>query len=405
GSIQAGDTVWLAGGSYSAPLTIQASGSPGSPVTVLRARSTDSAAASAAGWNSSFDSQVAFSGSNWPFLSIPAGHDITVDGRVASGILLQIPSSGGNASQGAQNGNVANVTISNVEIIGPSATSGLSWGRYGFNWAPSSNTVTNVTFDHCIVHQLCEAFRASNWNGVVIQYCTIHDLTTDNVDHDDICYSYPGQNVTWRYNTFYNSPDDGLFFEFGGATNYYFYGNVFYSCTYSMITFKTGSSYGPVFIYNNVFAGRDPSQSYAYIQAQGSVASTTQCYNNVFFNATNGIENQNAVNTDYNAYYPATVNGYSWPSGSEPHSFALGTNPFISSTTGNFHLTAAGAAALQKGLPLTTNGFINKDMDGNTRGGSGGWTIGAYQYSSGSSTQQPTPTPPPPPTGLRIAGS
>ncbi|MBV9998635.1 MAG: hypothetical protein JO015_05925, partial [Verrucomicrobia bacterium] len=26
GSIQAGDTVWLAGGSYSAPLTIQASG-------------------------------------------------------------------------------------------------------------------------------------------------------------------------------------------------------------------------------------------------------------------------------------------------------------------------------------------------------------------------------------------
>ncbi|MBW0000520.1 MAG: hypothetical protein JO015_15585, partial [Verrucomicrobia bacterium] len=401
GSIQAGDTVWLAGGSYSAPLTIQASGSPGSPVTVLRARSTDSAAASAAGWNSSFDSQVAFSGSNWPFLSIPAGHDITVDGRVASGILLQIPSTGGYASQGAQNGNVADVTISNVEIIGPAATSGLSWARYGFTWAPSSNTVTNVTFDHCIVHQICEAFRASNWNGVVIQYCTIYDVTSDNIDHDDIIYSYPSQNLTWRYNTIYNSPNDGLFFEWGGAVNLYFYGNVFYNAVYSMIQTKAPGNYGPIYVYNNVFAGVDSNWNYGWISFGGTTDPNTQVYNNVFFNSSNTSNAGGPVHSDYNAYYPAIVNGFSWPS-NEPHSLALIADPFVNSAQGDFHLTAAGAAALQNGLPLATDGFINKDMDGNTRGSSGGWTIGAYQYSSGSPAPQPTPLPP---TNLQITSS
>lgn len=56
-------------------------------------------------------------------------------------------------------------------------------------------------------------------------------------------------------------------------------------------------------------------------------------------------------------------------------------------------------------MALTTDGFINKDLDGNTRTS---WTIGAYQMGSGSGptptpNQSPTASPTPTPTATPTA--
>jgi hypothetical protein len=379
-SVHAGDTIWLAGGHYFDPLIIRSSGTVGHPINIWRARSTDPIATTASGWSASFDSQVIVEARFWPLLSIPNGNDLTIDGRTDSGILIRIPDTGGSASMAAQEGNVVNVFISHLEVIGPSATKGLSAGRYGFNWAPSSDktVISGITFDHCIIHQLCEAFRASDWNGVTIQYCAIYDTTLDDIDHNDIIYSYPTRNVVFRYNTFYNSPSDGIFFEFGGATNFYYYGNVFFNSVYAMIQTKSPGDYGPLYIYNNVFMGQDANRKFAWISFQGRTSPETEVYNNIFFNCQNQSDAGGSVRSDYNAYYPAKVNGSLWPS-NETHSFVLPADPFVDSANGNFHLTKTGAAVLAKGVALVADSFINKDSDGNTRAPRG-WHIGAYQY-------------------------
>ena len=52
-------------------------------------------------------------------------------------------------------------------------------------------------------------------------------------------------------------------------------------------------------------------------------------------------------------------------------------------------------------MALTSDGFINKDPDGNTRGSNGTWDLGAYGYASGATatpTPAPTATPTPAPT-------
>jgi hypothetical protein len=236
----------------------------------------------------------------------------------------------------------------------------------------------------------CEALRGCNWDGVVIERCTISDTSTDNIDHSDIIYSYPSKNVTFRYNNIFNSPEDGMFHEFGGAVNFEFYGNIFWNTKWHMIFFKTPGTYGPFKFYNNVFAGRDSDQNHGYISNGGStIAAGSEIRNNVFLNSTNNFGGI----SDYNYYVPTRVNGYDAPK--EPHSFTGSTNPFVNSGAGDFHLTKAGADLLaNKGQALGAE--YNTDADGNTRGSGGGWDIGVYE--SGGTAPTPTPEPTATPT-------
>ncbi len=387
-SVKPGDTVWLAGGSYGGSLTTGASGASGSPINILRVRASDPVPAAASGWDPSFDSQVKLSSIN-----VPGQSWVTISGRIKSGILITVGSSGGNGMTGATSGSIANISVSYVEFFGPPNKTGLSQGRYGINIAPSTNTVTNLLIDHCWIHQWCEALRCSNWNGVIIQYSIISDTDTDNIDHADVIYNYPNKNVTWRYNSIFNSPVDGMFFEYGGAVNFQFYGNVYWSSSNHLIFFKPPGTYGPVFIYNNVFAAPNAS-NYAYISTGGStIAAGSSIKNNVFLNTTNDFGSI----SDYNAYSPATVNGYAAPK--EAHGFTFTDSVFVNPAAGDFHLTAAGAKILgNKGLALTSDGFVNKDTDGTVRGGDGSWDIGAYEFGS---TGDPLPGAP---SGLRITG-
>jgi hypothetical protein len=231
-------------------------------------------------------------------------------------------------------------------------------------------------------------------------------VPSDPTQHPDVLYCYPSPNMVWRYNFIINSETDGVFFEFGGASNFYFYGNVYYSTTNHMIAFKqnTSPAYGPFFIFNNTFqAPATGSYQYGYLTAYSSTLATgSKVYNNIFYNVMNSLSGKAGVTSDYNAYNYTSLGGSGWPSG-EAHSFTFSANPFLSlppytepvATIGNFHLAPATQAIFQRGIALAQDGYINKDMDGNTRGAHGVWYVGAYEYGSSSSTPTPTPTPTP----------
>jgi hypothetical protein len=411
-SVSCGDTVWLAGGTYTTALNIGVTKNctASAVINVNRVLGTDSVPVAAAGWSSSYDSQVIL-----PNISVvgPAAY-ITINGRKwqgsvvgSGGIKVLIPGSSGDGIDASNNGDggpaIDHITWSYVEVYGPSCvTSGscTGGGVVGVNVAPYCSTAnrTNLLFDHMNVHQTGEAFRGCGWGNSTIQYSLIYDTNNDGQQHEDLLYTNPPyENVTWRYNQIFMSPNDGIFFEgTGGDANFEFYGNVVYHSGGELMVFKseTSGTYGPVYIYNNVFENDGTFGDYqpGWLDFTGPMASGSTVQNNVF-------ENVSAVSTvpngDYNAW--STSAGKS-DSGS--HSFtynpgALGASTmFISESSGNpiaanFHLTAAGAAAFAKGVTLTAP--YNQDADGNTRGTGGVWYIGAYQYQSAA---------PAPPTSL-----
>jgi hypothetical protein len=409
GIVSAGDTIWMAGGSYTGSnvLTLTSSGTKGSPILVKRVLSGDSVPTSASGWSSSYDSQVVLdqSTSGGQNLTLSNVSYVTVDGRVASGILMIGSNSGGSMSK--DSGTITGFTLTNCELVGPASQSALTSAPYGLNWA--FGTMNNCTVDHCQIHQMCNSFREGGWNNFVVQYCSIHDLYLCNFDHNDICYTYDNNtsNVIWRYNTVYNSPSDGWMFESGSTIkNWYWYGNVIYNCVYSIIQLKGGSyggsgpnaSYNGIYLYNNVFGGTDAGDNFAYINFLDGTAGTmvnVAVQNNVFYNCENEGTGMPGVNSGFNAYFPSTVSGVGWPRG-EQGSIVLSQSAFVSASTGNFAVTPAGASSLSNGTALATDGFINTDMSGATRGNP--WTIGAYQGSGPGPSPTPTITPVPSPT-------
>src|SRR6266446_3602511 len=91
-SVAAGDTVWLAGGTYTTQIAPTKSGTSANLIYIKRPRTTDSIPTGAPGWLAAFDSQVIIA----PVVQIPLiwtgangeGSYLYFDGRVDSGIRL-----------------------------------------------------------------------------------------------------------------------------------------------------------------------------------------------------------------------------------------------------------------------------------------------------------------------------
>jgi hypothetical protein len=420
-SVSCGDTVWIAGGIYATDLSVSKSCTSGAVLNIEKVLSMDSVPTSAAGWNSSYDSQVIL-----PNISVPGpAAYITINGREAIpyyGIQVLIPGTSGDGIDASNNGDsgpaIDHITWTYIEVYGPACvTSGTCTGQgvIGVNVMPYSSTAnrTNLLFDHMSVHRTGESFRGCGWGTSTVQYSLIYDTNNDGQQHEDTLYSNPPYvNVTWRYNNIFMSPNDGMFFEYSGSdTNLEIYGNIFYHSGGSLMTFKQESSgrYGPVYIYNNLFENDGKFGDYqpGWLDFTGPMASGSTVANNIF-------ENIGAVSTvpngDYNAWSTSVGKG-----DSGTHSFTynpgtLGASvEFVNESPGNplaadFHLTATGAAAFaNKGEALAAP--YNMDMDGNTRGADGSWDVGAYEYSDSGPTPTPTPTLTPAPAISRFSAS
>jgi len=400
-SIACGDTIWLAGGKYTTAIkeNVALNCTAATPITVNRVTTTDSAATTVAGWSTSFDSQVIL-----PNISVsgPAAY-ITFDGRKwqggtvgNGGIQVLIPGSSGDGIDASNTGSsgpaIDHIYWKYVEVYGPSCvTSGscTGGGVIGVNIMPYCSTAnrTNLLFDHVSIHRTGEAFRGCGWGDSTIQYGLIYDTNNDGQQHEDLLYSNPPyNNVTWRYNQIFMSPNDGIFFEYaGGASNFAFYGNVVYHSGGELIVFKPESngSYGPVYIYNNVFENDGQFGDYqpGWLDFSGPMVGG-EVANNVF-------ENITTVGTPPNASH----NAYSVSSASDKGTGTVTYSPgslgastmFVNESPGNpiaanFHLTPTGATTFANGKTLAAP--YNQDPDGKTRGSDGKWYIGAYQYSS-----------------------
>ena len=356
-SVQPGDTVWLAGGDYGSMISFGKSGTASLPISIRRAVSIDTVPTSAAGWSSSFDSTVNFVSSSWATSS----SYVTLDGRSDYGITID--------STGLSHGNTAlqfnysnGIQLMHVEMKGP------GWGPYGGNgvWFIAGS---NELLSHVMIDGVIQQVSLNGTSNVVIEYSTFANCgpgTTN--DHPDILYGNPSQ-LTYRYNTIKNVYSEAVFFDEGGSSGMYFYGNIFDvgpNGNGAALETKQGFTWGDFHIFNNTFKGWDEA-----VYLRGTSTAANEIYNNLFWNTEPSIESGVSVASDYNGYSRGVPSG-------EAHSYSSTANPFVSDSAGDFHLVS-GALPINKGKPLTADGFINKDGDGYTHGADGAWDIGAYE--------------------------
>jgi len=379
-TLACGDTVWIAGGTYTTSLTPNKTCTSSAVLTINRVLSTDAVPVAAAGWSSGFDSQVVISNAS---INLAAGSYITINGRIGSvagnnfGISVKCTSSSGcDGVDGAGSGNLSNITLQYIELYGPPCVMAQSCsgsGASGLNIAPGSNTVNYLLFDHGWIHQYGETIRTSNWNNCTIQYSAISNTHNDGQQHEDIIFSYPITNFTFRYNAIWGSPNDGMFF-YGNETNTRIYGNVYYHSGAALITFYEGFTHN-VYIYNNVFQNDGTFGDYqpGWLDFSGNM--TGEIANNVWENVN---KDGNCPICDHNAYNLSGNN--TGETGSFMYTPGTEFVSVVSSnqTAANFRLTAAGATTFGQGISLPAP--YNVDPDGNIRGANGAWDVGAFQY-------------------------
>lgn len=388
-SVSAGDTLYFAGGAYAAAIQWGKSGTTGNPITLKRVQSSDSAATSAAGWDSSFDSQVVimntnasantFSGLKW---AGGLGSYVIVDGRITNGWKFSTVDQTDTAYWQAPieiwiSTTATNIVLTNLEFTTfsncPSGCKFINASTGIYCGTGSFQSITNVVVTHCSFHDMVQAIQTGTaWQDWTIEYCgfwNTYPLTPDSfpIQHDNIVWAAQATNVVFRYNQIWNWATEGLLLTSTsgntGNGRWDIYDNVWHDGTVagtSRVMENGTATNGPIYFYNNTIANTGFG-----IRDSGSVlwVSGSQGRNNIYWNISSTVTT--LPDNDYD--FISTSN-------SETHG-QTGPNPFMGGTDYRLKL---GATAIDTGTALGSP--YDVDFLGITRPQGPAWDIGAYEF-------------------------
>lgn len=406
-TVACGDTVWIAGGTYTTSLSINKTCTSPSQLAINRVLATDAVPVAAAGWNAAFDSQVIISNAE---ILLHGGAFYTISGRIGTsagndlGIAIRCTGANGcNAFDGADTSTLDHITVDHVEMFGPTCvTAGTcSAGADGFNIAPSVHAVSNIIVQYSWIHRFSELIRCALWSNSTIQYSQLDTTAQTPAEHEDVIFSYDETNFTFRYNRVFLSPNDGIFFD-GNCSNCQFYGNAYWASGGALLTFFTGFSVTTTII-NNTFSSDHVNGDFLcpgncpWMYFQSTPSSGSIIKNNIFDHIVfSGSAGTGAI--DYNAYSADSgkqdtgTHSFTYTSSYTANTQFVNVSPSTPSA-GNYHLTTVGAgnglATFQGKADTTVGSQFLTDMDGNVC--SVNCNVGAFQP-SGSSPSASTPT-------------
>jgi hypothetical protein len=400
-SLSAGDTVWLAGGTYATPLVFKKNG-----ITVKRATSQDTPATSAAGWNaSSFDKQAVMpSNVSLNGGGIGAGQgfsNIALDGSVQDGILIN-HSGSSSAEAGIYFGDygaMSSITLKYIRINAP--TNIASPSGTGINVSlpyqrQGDPPITNILMNHVTVDGLVVGIMFTAVKDVVVEYSQILNsvwapgCTPSTCEHTDWVFFWGGgnysSNVTFRYNRFYNMWSQGVFYNTSSGdpqwfSNFLFTGNTFDGLYGGHCIWPDGNGLNVI---NNTFYRCSYGVGYGRsMDAAGAIIE-----NNIFYDAN---EDPYDATDDYNGFYnaangPTCGSNCGTPAPTEAHGVTLSADSLLSPSTGDFHVSASTGPSYARGKGANLTSLCGNwpslciDPDGTQRPASGAWDIGAYQY-------------------------
>jgi hypothetical protein len=390
-SVSPGDTIWLAGGSYTHRLTIGASGSPQAPIHIKRVLSTDSVPVAAAGWNAAYDAQVVITydanGIMWSSSAATGlGSYVTIDGRVDAGIQVVLPYNASEPDWSAGciwigTPSVTNITLQHIDLKGECGSTACTRGNdtkvlHIYN---GSNPPAHLTVRHCRLHGSVDQIMMVGLNGGLFEYNKLYDnLTINSATYHPgtiacrICHD----TIIYRYNEHYNLSAEGIML---GASSgdvgctWKIYGNVDHHGSGSKRFVEVQYTSPTVYAYNNTIV--DQAMGFRVPTGMGgSLGPGSSIQNNILYNVTAPFAEGTDGFHDYNAVSGANP---------ETHGVAnLPSDAFIDYPNGNYRIAATVGTGYPRNQGTALGAEYNSDMDGNLRGSDGAWDMGAYEYTA-----------------------
>jgi hypothetical protein len=387
--VSCGDTIWVAGGTYTGTLTLNKNCNSGSRLYIRRARSDATECTGAAGWSSSYDATINHTGTgSSTAIKVLAGTSanyVNVSGRTTAsggnnGWYLNFTATGGNAPSGFDFENGATSIVGNtfeyMDVQGPGNVTYPGGGR-GVDLTPYQATCSGNTFSHMKIWDWESGAYGCYCDGTTWEYITMYNIMAQNWSQyhpNGIYHCGSENNITIRYSNFHgetNQCGEGIFSN--GGDGWKIYGNVFYNLndgTKKAIQLREGSNTN-LKIFNNTF---DNVANPLYLSG-GTCGSGAETRNNLYYQA-------GAISCG------TTSNGVT----------AGSTSVWVNRTSHNYNIVSTTGAGYPRNAGTNLSTYFTTDVNGTTFGADGTWDVGAYEYVSGA----PGNTPPAPPTGVSI---
>jgi hypothetical protein len=381
GSVSCGDTIWIAGGSYSQSLSPAKKCSAAAPLAVRRARADASGSTNGSGWSSSFASTVRQTSGAGIVFNGDWDH-IVISGRTSAaggshGWWIDMSGRTEGAAIEFVNGASADYnTMEYMDLQGPGSITYSGDGR-GIDGTPFSNATGNV-FSHMRIFDWETAIIQAGMHGTVFEYLDIFDINAANwaAYHPNGLFSISATNVTVRYSKFHRGPKgygtgEGIFFEqSGGNANWLIYGNVFYDLDESHLkAIQLTSAVPGLKVFNNTF----DNVAVPGVFTNGGVCGAGSETRNNLFNNSGG---------------PSAC-------GTMSNNLVSSNSPFIDRAGRDYRIVATVGSGYPRNAGTNPSSLFTSDMLSTRYGADGSWDIGAYEYASSSA-----PVALAPPTGL-----
>jgi len=291
--------------------------------------------------------------------------------------------------------NMGNVYISHIEVQLCGPVPFAQDAVYAINTLPTAGQHFSYLYLHDVTRN---GFSLYNQNGdTIIEHCRLEQIagSPSNPDiHGQAIQltDAPMNDITIRFNEFINingTAAVALLGSSGGLfSNIFIYGNIFWSTDKSQYSYSPAAIYGRegsnsqsnVLSYNNTFYNISNPNTWM----TGSVVNNSQNRNNIYVNSNfqfpNGLQNSTKNPNSTNNFYFNNTGG-NVPLG-ETGQVNGTTSPFVK-VINDYHLSA-NSEAIGKGVNFSSScsqdSALCSDIDGNLRGLSGNWDVGAHAY-------------------------
>jgi hypothetical protein len=454
GKVSAGDTVHLCGTLTSA-LTIGASGSSGSPITI---KFETGAKFSAPLWSIT----GAIYGSSVSYILVDGGTNGIIENTANGTLLANQSTSNGIYFSGSSYIEVKNLTIQNLFVHSymqgsgspPMGSDGIEFDDSSnisahdciinntitgiLEWDRSGGTNSNIEFYNLTISRCNWGLSIVAIGGSIVSSVKIHnnDITigenwaqSDGAYHLNGMYIFGNETDTtftnfWFYNNYIHGPanPDGtwtcsgfIHFDYGNATGTRFFNNLLVGVSSDPMNgyidmqklYDTAGG-----IYNNTIIGSGVGNGAGVMMAQNTSMASWTIKNNIFINLQYG-EVYGADATfipDYNNFYgdQNAANFYTLSQWQTYLGGCPGTNRECNSIVTNPDLNTdytpkVTSPVVGAGVNLTSLGItaLNSDKNDVARPSTGAWDMGAYDYAADQGGNTDT-TPPAAPSGLTI---
>jgi len=370
-TVNAGDNVWFAAGSYSA-MTYGDSGTAANQINIYRVRATNSIPAAAAGWNSSYDGTVWIAGIN-----VGGQSWVNLNGQIPyGGLCVTNDSSGGSHCVYFPSVSHSN-RFENLRISGDADTTSADVQDVRCFHANfyADPTAHGLYVGHTLIQSNVTLLITLGMSDMILESNIWGDNNKGSTaNHENVIAVTGATNCIFRFNTVTNWRTEGIMMDFNGASDppcdgWDIYGNVWaypQAGTYARFVESQYRDQYRVRVYNNTYVGG----YYGITSGNGGTwHSTCNSSNNIWFGMTAGAFSFGGANNDY---------GLTDGTSGQPNGISAATSViFQNYTAGNFNIVTNIGAAYPRDKGVNLGSSYNVDFAGNTRIGT--WDIGAYE--------------------------